>query len=1821
MSADAFIDSLILELRRRDIRLTLKGGEIGVDAPKGALQQEDVLQLRAHKSAIVDFLRRYQRRFEPPPLQRLPDLDAVPLSLAQQRLWIVDQLAGPQGAMRYHVPSSLRMRGALDADALRRALDALIQRHEVLRSTMSAVEGVPILSIRTHAEFPLQTIDLSGRAAEDREAALHRRLQQEVQTSFDLGTGPLIRGCLMRVSDEEHVLFVTKHHIVSDGWSADVMWREICAMYEAFSCGQSNPLPPVSIRYSDYARWQRDWLRGPVLADLLGYWRKQLSQVPQLDLRVDRLRQTSPTYRGAVAGFVIDEDAGAVMRALAAESGASLFMVMFAVFHLLLSRIGGQRDFTVSTAVAGRNHPGTESLVGPCVNNLLLRVAATRGMTYRRFLERVRDVVLEAYAHQDMPYEELVAELRAEGGASTPVAFVMGAAKRNAAQLGGLGIEPVVLPWSTAKNELTLSMQDAAREIYGVFEYATDVFEPATIERLGRRFRKAVARIVVDPDIPLDAIDLSLDEDDDDAAYFHSSRYLDDRAYWARPRPETASASLAVVVNARGQDTRHAVSLVLDEALAHALSTLADRRGTLLSELLQSAFLLYLHKACGLDALCVGIAAPLAGEAVPIDVELLDGDTLQAYVERCRELFAGVARHGGCGAALIHRIQGGDASGSARFKTVIEGARSAEPIGGDVELRIGIETGDAASVRFSADARAFERWEIDAHLRAFRTLLAQLPAIDAAQAPLRGLALLDGADLAQVLAWSEGLRTPLPTEQRIEALFEARAASSPDAVAIRHGVLDVDYRALNARANRIARTLAGMGVRPGAFVVVCLERGVDLIASLLAVLKCGAACVPIDPAVSSERLRFIVGDADPVAIVSTSALLRDLPAPECPVLALDAQCDAIDTQSEADLPRIDTASHDAGIAWLIYTSGSTGAPKGVMIEHRNLINHAMWAQREFPIAADDRALQFATISFDASIEEILPTLFAGACIVVRSQAVPSAQELLEQIVAQGVTILNLPTAYWHAFVEALAGERIRTGALRLIIVGGERVSLESLLRWRSIASSDIAWLNTYGPTEAAISSTCYRAPRELDGLSDIPIGRPIDNAAILLLDREGRPVPAGVVGELFIGGAGVAAGYLGRAELSAEKFIRNGSVSSGVARLYSSGDLARWLPNGDIAYVGRNDDQVKIRGFRIEPGEIEALLRTRPGVREAAVVVREDAPGDKRLVAYVTCDDGLRDAFVEDLRVSLSTHLPEYMMPAAFVVLDALPMTLNGKLDRRALPAPAIAGAGSGAHELPHGSVEVALARILEDILGIERVGRHDNYFELGGSSISAIQFIGRANRVGLKLTLNMIFEHRTVAAIAAQLGRVQGATGLSGAAASRKRQTHQAPERGAVEGPLPFTPIQRSVLQQGEDSVRHLMSTQVLSCRRTLDPELLAIALRKLVWYHDALRLRIARDESGAWSQSIAPIAAMDDAVPLTCERFDPQGGETGAQIDAALKRLRDRIDIERGALLQATLIDASADGQLLLLGAHHFAVDPISWAILLQDLQSVYEQLEADAPVRLPVKGSSFKHWAEGLQAHADSPAADADAAYWRAMDWEAHVRLPVEREREGEGGGETVCVTVELDEHRTRALLDAASHVHGAQTNELLLAALACALWQWSGMTEFAMGMYHHGRVAGIEGLDVSRTLGWFSAPVPMLLRVADGGAPVETLDAVKQRLRSMPNEGVGYGILRHFSQRPERLPEAHIDVLLNHQGTVAGETSGGLFSTHFDNRRYAEVLREAELPWKLTVLSNIANDRLSVNILSLWYSRATLQSVADSFEAMLCGVADQARTHGR
>ncbi|MET0397982.1 MAG: amino acid adenylation domain-containing protein [Longimicrobiaceae bacterium] len=957
-----------------------------------------------------------------------------------------------------------------------------------------------------------------------------------------------------------------------------------------------------------------------------------------------------------------------------------------------------------------------------------------------------------------------------------------------------------------------------------------------------------------------------------------------------------------------------------------------------------------------------------------------------------------------------------------------------------------------------------------------------------------------------------------PSSQCVHELFEAQAARTPRRVAVTAPGGDLTYAELDARAAALAAVLRGRGVGPDDRVGICLPRSPEMVAAVLGVLKAGGAYLPLDPAYPPDRLRWMLEDSGARVVLATAEAAARLPDFAGEVVVLDATplppapspargegehdtTEGEDRQSGDRLPpergkvaalRPPDGGLPAGpdnLAYVIYTSGSTGLPKGVLVPHRGVVNYLHWAAEAYGAGEGDGSPVHSSLSFDLTVTSLLAPLVSGGRVVLvpESADVAGLADVLRS--ATDLTLVKLTPAHLALLGRELEGEHVH---VRTFVVGGEALPAETVALWREIAPGAVV-VNEYGPTETVVGCSVHVVTaRDAEGAT-VPIGAPVANTRLYVLDPYGDPAPAGTPGELYVGGTGVTRGYHGRPELTAERFVPDPFARKDGARLYRTGDRACWRADGTLEYLGRTDEQVKVRGFRIEPGEIEATLVAHPAVRAAAVVAREDEPGARRLVAYVAPSGAAPSA--AELRAFLAERLPEYMVPAVFVPLKELPLTPNGKTDRRALPAPeGDRSAAAAEFQDARTETERTIAEIWAALLRLDSVGVHDNFFELGGDSILGIQVVARAKKAGIKLSTQHVFKHPTVAELAQ----------VAGTAAPARA------EQGAVAGEVPLTPVQRWFFGRALPRPEHYNQSLLLELGEPVDADRLAAALSQAAAWHDSLRLRFRRGAKG-WTQAhgaeAGTVAFERVELPATDEAVALAGG-----------RLQAGMDLAAGPLVRAALF-AGADGapQRLLIVIHHLVVDAVSWRVLLEDVESAYRQLARGEAVRLPAKTTSFRDWAERLAKHAATPEAAAELDHWLAL---AEMR-PAPLPRDGAGANTAAAareVVAALDEATTRALLQDVPAAYRTRIDDVLLAALARVLGGWTGSAAVLVELEGHGREPIFEDVDLSRTTGWFTSIYPVRLALPAGDDPGALLKSVKEQLRAVPRRGVGFGILR-------------------------------------------------------------------------------------------------------
>ena len=960
---------------------------------------------------------------------------------------------------------------------------------------------------------------------------------------------------------------------------------------------------------------------------------------------------------------------------------------------------------------------------------------------------------------------------------------------------------------------------------------------------------------------------------------------------------------------------------------------------------------------------------------------------------------------------------------------------------------------------------------------------------------LSDLPLLGPAERQQLLEWND-TRRPFPSLLVHELVHEAVAAwavAAPGAVAVEDGAgAALTYAELDRAAGRLARHLARLGVGPEARVAVCLERGLDLPVALLAVLAAGGAYLPLDPSWPRERLAQLLADGDARLLITRSSLLPHLAGAGVPVVDLDDLDDLYDLDgatagAEAAAP-LPVRALPESAAYVLYTSGSTGRPKGTLVPHAALANLAAAIAARYGLAAGDRVLQFSSFAFDVAAEEIYPTWATGGTVVMRPAGPPPAPEELSGLLArERITVANLPATMWHAWVAAMAerGEGPPAG-LRLAVTGSEAVLPERLVAWRALAGDRVRLLNAYGLTETTVTSTVWEPPSAGPMVigAAAPIGRPLANVRAWVLDRALKPAPPGTPGELWLGGAGIARGYLGRPDLTAERFAPSPPWLEGEPgeRLYRTGDLARWLPSGDLEFLGRADAQVKLRGFRVEPGEIEAALAAHPGVSAAAVVATQ-GPQRKpegealRLVAFVVAAAGSPP--VADLREHLRARLPEHLVPAAVVELAALPLTPSGKIDRRALAALGVAaGAGTSpeAHVPAAGPVEELLAEVFREVLGVERVGARDDFFALGGHSLAAAQVVARVRRLlGVELPLRRLFEAPTVAGLAAAV-----------ATAERSAAPPLAPASRATALPLSFAQERLWFLDRLEPGSAAYNLPLPVRLTGSLTPAVVAAALGEVVRRHEALRTTFATGADGRPMQVVGPPAPVPLPV-VDATGLDEPAKSLEADRLARLEALRP-FDLERGPVLRAALLRLGADEHLLLATVHHVAGDGWSAGIVLRELTEAMRAAAAggrpDLPA-LPVQYADYAVWQRGWLA---GEALDARLAWWRERlaGMPAVLELPADRPRPAVARHRGARLALDLPAPLSGAIRDLARR-EGATAFMVLLAAFQALLGRWTGRADPPVGT----PVANRGSAEVEGLVGFFANT--LVLRSDLGGDP--------------------------------------------------------------------------------------------------------------------------------
>lgn len=1388
------------------------------------------------------------------------------VSHAQRRLWILNQFDEQQIA--YNMPSAYVLEGSLDVTAFVKACEALVARHESLRTTFISAAGEPKQRIHPYDGFPFKVEVVDLRGAPDAEAEARKQAAHEAATPFDLERGPLVRAKLLRTDREKFVVLFTSHHIISDGWSMVVLLNEALLLYNAFTHGDLNPLPPLTIQYRNYVDWQRRQLSGENLATHRRYWADQFSDyIPVLEIPGDFIRPAVKSYRGERVETVIDAALSRELVKFAQRTGTSLFMVMLGAVYALLHRYSGQDDIVVGSPVAGREHRELEEQIGFFVNMLALRIRFAATDSFITLLEKIKMVTLGAFEHQVYPFDRLVDDLQPARDTSRSPLFDVAVALQNteigglrAVAIDGLGVSSFAFHNPISKFDLTFNFRETTSGLYAQLEYNSDIFKAATIVRmldqLQMFFRDAVAA------------------------------------------PEQKLSTMVLLTEAEQRQ------LLLDWN---------DRR-------------------------------------------------------------------------ILH-----------------------------------------------------------------------------------------------------------PTDKHIHELFEAQVEKRPDEVAVVFEEQRLSYGELNRRANRLAHLLRRLGVGAEARVGMMLDRSLEMVFGLLAVLKAGGAYMPIDPRTPPERLALILSESGASVVLTQSEFAERFADFAGQLVCLDTAEHQLSGESERNVPAIAALDN---LTALLYTSGSTGRPKATMIDGRGFLNLCQWYQSYYPFTENSRALLMMVFSFDAAFKNIIVPLLAGGRLVLANPGYYDAAILLRAIEENEVTFINTTPSQMYPIIElAEASEYRSLASLECLIVGGEAMILSKFRRWLNRTSPRCRLVNLYGPAECSDCVSPYQLQDdEINTIEIVPAGRAIDNARLYVLDANFNLLPVGITGELCVSGVLLARGYWQQADVTAEKFVPHPFADG--ERLYRTGDSARWRTDGQIEILGRmNQGQVKLRGMRVELGEVEAGLNGHSAIREAVVVVREDVPGEKRLVAYCVLESAKRQPTSSELRAFMQRALPDYMLPAHFVVLDTLPITQNGKIDRRNLPAPeeceTTLPVSDTSFAPPTNDIEAQLVAVWQTVLEKPQIGITDNYFELGGDSIRVMRITARLREQGLELKVRDLFQYPTIAALAPHV----------------KRPDARTAEQSVVVGSVPLTPALAAFVSWTVPLHRPSFGQSIaLELPKGCDPEALEIIFAKIVAHHDALRLTLREEVPELFNKDAemrVPIALFDYRVA-----FPPP-----PKLDDVLSRLYSSFDLENGPLVKLAVV-RRIESDTLLFVAHQLIIDDDSWRILIEDFETLYGKYVQGEALQLAPKTDSYKKWSEHVASGSTVAGVRAERLVKLQTETELFPLTGNNPER-GEVSRDNNAATLSLkfDEGVTGMLLERANNAFHTEPAELLLSALAAALAVHYGRKKFAVLLETDGRKFAPPEFNFSRTVGCFHLRYVVVLDAVYSGDSARLVKQIKESRRKAPRELIG------------------------------------------------------------------------------------------------------------
>lgn len=1841
----------------------------------------------------------------------------LPLSFSQQRMWFIEQM-GEQNS-QYNMPLVFQLEGQLDKSALQASFNLIVERHDILRTIYQPGPNNTGQQLVLPAEpFDIGEFDLSNLEPESQLARIQSMAHEEAKTSFDLTTDRMIRVSLLKSSETSHTLLLTLHHIASDGWSLSLLTQEFTDLYSKIVGRKDRALPALPIQFADFAMWQREQLSGDNLEHLMRYWGTQLDDLPVVhDLPLDFPRPARQSFKGAVVYRRLEKTLSDDIKDFSLNQGATLFMALESAFSILVSRFSNAKDIAIGTPIANRPHADLSSLMGFFLNNLVLRHNVSDNPSYREYLQASKNMILDAYEHQSLPFEMLVDELQPTRTLShTPLFQLMFTLQNNesaALSLPDLTVSAVDAPHDVSKYDITLSMEESEQGLIANWEFNTDIFTEQSVTRMADSFETLLQNLLADPDKPILDTDLVSHEQLLMLQKFNETALDYDKGVRVESlfEQQTAETPQNTALIYQGETLTY-------RALNEQTNQLAR---LLLSQGVKTGDTVAVCQERGLEMVISLFACWKAGAAYlpldpgyPIDrlqhmltdskatllltqtdvADVLDVTSEQGVV--CvdkKELWQSLEKENLSleldSQALAYVIYTSGSTGMPKGVTITHqnvtnffaalDAKLGQPkqatwlastsISFDIsvlELFWTLCNGHQVVVQPERPKLAHDHGDLDFSLFYFAAEEAG-PEKDKYELLLEGAKFADKNDLAGVwiperhfASFGDQFPNPSVAAAAVAAITKNITIHSGSVVLPLHDPIRVaeEWSMVdNLSQGRVQLSMAS-GWHPNDFVFapdkykdrfIAMRDGIEQVQELWQgrsiCRKNGVGKdieVSLHPAPVQPKLPiWITAGGSPDTFKYAGSIGANI------LTHLLGQ-DKADLADKITLYR--QARQDAGfdpqsgkVALMLHTFMGEDATKVKQIAEqpfKNYLRHSLNLLRplaqemdlDFEKDADtlidigfqrfyqssglfgtpDSCLSMAQEFLSLGVNEIACLIDFGIDHETTLAHLPYIQKLqqkLRQTSAQQRLLSKRLALNWHqaelinkhqishlqctpSYAKEMLADRDICASLENVqqfLVGGEALSVELADSLVHAVSGRV--FNMYGPTETTVWSGISEVSE-----NTVQLGGPIANTQFYVLSETMKLTPIGVVGELYIGGDGVSPGYFERDELNQTRFLHN-PYDPESGKIYKTGDLVSWMPDGSLKYMGREDHQVKLRGFRIELGEIESVLHAHNWVEQVVVTANQ-----QRLVAYLVCNDSAVDTQIESELTAFSAgSLPEFMLPGAYIVLPELPLTPNGKVDRNALPDPSDVQSTFAQYIEPTTEIESQLCERWQTVLGIEQVGIRDNFFKIGGDSILSIRVVAECAKHGLKFTTQQLFEFQTIESLAPQVERVE------------QRQISQQPSEGVQK----LLPIQNWFLDNNDGVERsHYNQSVLMRVPDDMTLPMLTDMFNAIYQRHDALRLAFNQADN-RWQvryldlNSLSLEACISETVIHKSNDVD-----TDAIITEQSATLKASLDIEQAKLLAARLFsEPQSQTKTLFITLHHLVVDGISWRALLSDLQTAYQQLKAGQDIVLSDKTTSLQDWAEAMQHYSDSDHVASQKDFWLSQLQIPVPQIDMDNPAVTDNSENTSSsISFALDKNVTQALLTDSGGAYNTEINELLLSALYLGFQQWSGHRTFRIDMEGHGREDVVSQLDVSDTVGWFTSLFPVTLKVdSDNGEISSTIMQVKEQYRQIPDRGLGFGALRHLKHDEDIVCQQQGNespILFNYLGQFDQQDGqAGFTFLNQETGPNVSLRRQREYQFSCTCVVNDGQLQFTIGYNKKAYQAERIQNLAKNIQAAL------------